>query len=336
MSIILIVLRTIHCFVLEKNYQIRFFYSLLTLFQIDDIETDETGQGEVIDEVEHVSDTNIEKEKSAEETPPYPVHSCLQPLDVGQEYLDTNGKIFCLAPAENQVPKSVFREEGIDAMAFPWLLPDGQYGLSMKRDLDLTPSKYFNVRRFSADFRFARDGQFVFFAQYVTAVMNVASHVSIALRKGKQTTDDGKKVNASMLTYQDSLKQILKSDVGFRFLQPVRGTPPYWERTMKDLYSMIRQIGIPIFFITFSAGETRWNEVVQTLLSMEDDSRSPSDLDWTEKCISLSRKTLSCVYDCLTTELKHSSLILLNRLAKLRISFYEQNPNKGDHPISIV
>ena len=29
--------------------------------------------------------------------------------------------------------------------------------------------------------------------------MNVASHVSIALRKGKQTTDYGKKVNASML-----------------------------------------------------------------------------------------------------------------------------------------
>ena len=89
--------------------------------------------------------------------------------------------------------------------------------------------------------------------------MNVASHVSIALRKGKQTTDYGKKVNASMLTNQDGLKQIFKSDVGFRFLQPVRGTPPYWERTMKDLYSMIGQIGIPTFFITFSAGETRWN-----------------------------------------------------------------------------
>jgi hypothetical protein len=66
-----------------------------------------------------------------------------------------------------------------------------------------------------------------------------------------------KKLTASMLTNADDLLKNLKSDTGFRFLQPVRGLPPYWQRTMKDLYAMIRQLGIPTWFVTFSAGETR-------------------------------------------------------------------------------
>ncbi|CAG2247064.1 unnamed protein product [Mytilus edulis] len=188
----------------------------------------------------------------------YPVDTCLQPIDLGQEILDTDGKVFCLAPGENQISKSIFKEKGIDAMAFPHLHPGGEFGYSMERQVRLTPSKYFNARLLSADTRFATDS--------------------------KQKSEDGQKVNASMLTKPDNLKKILKSDVGFRFLQPVRGTPPYWERTMKDLYAMIRQIGIPTFFLTFSAGETRWDDVLNTLLQVSHDRRNICDLQWTDKC----------------------------------------------------
>ncbi|XP_071142171.1 uncharacterized protein [Mytilus edulis] len=214
----------------------------------------------------------------------YPVDTCLQPIDLGQEILDTDGKVFCLATGENQIPKSIFKEKGIDAMAFPHLHPGGEFGYSMERQVRLTPSKYFNARLLSADTRFATDSQYIFFAQYVTEIMNVTLNISIALRKGKQKSEDGQKVNASMLTKPDNLKKILKSDVGFRFLQPVRGTPPYWERTMKDLYAMIRQIGIPTFFLTFSAGETRWDDVLNTLLKVSHDRRNICDLQWTDKC----------------------------------------------------
>ncbi|XP_071122628.1 uncharacterized protein [Mytilus edulis] len=232
------------------------------------------------DEGEHEQSKDIEDNDIAA----YPVDTCLQPIDLGQEILDTDGKVFCLAPGENQIPKSIFKEKGIDAMAFPHLHPGGEFGYSMERQVRLTASKYFNARLLSADTRFATDSQYIFFAQYVTEIMNVTSNISIALRKGKQKSEDGQKVNASMLTKPDSLKKILKSDVGFRFLQPVRGTPPYWERTMKDLYAMIRQIGIPTFFLTFSAGETRWNDVLNTLLQVSHDRRNIGDLQWTDKC----------------------------------------------------
>lgn len=65
---------------------------------------------------------------SANELPSYPEETCLQPICLGQEVLGTDWKIFCLAPGESQIPKSVFREIGINAMAFPHLHPGGDFG----------------------------------------------------------------------------------------------------------------------------------------------------------------------------------------------------------------
>lgn len=57
---------------------------------------------------------------------------------------------------------------------------------------------------------------------------------------------------------------------------------------------MIRQIGIPTFFLTFSAGETRWDDVITTLLTISQDSRNISDLEWTDKCKLIKENPLMC------------------------------------------
>ena len=238
------------------------------------------------DSKESDNDSESDEEPSNQpSTEPYniPVETCFQPVDIGQDILDTN-KIICLAPAEKNKPENIFQEKGSDVMAFPALLPDGQFGLFEDREIKLSPAKYFNARLFSADRRFATNKQFIFFAQYVTEMNYISSNISLALRKGKQTTDDGKPVTASILIDSENLNQILKSDIGYRFLQPVRGTPPYWQRTMKDLYAMIRQLGIPTWFVIFSAAEMRWEEVTRTFLLASNDSRNVEDLDWSDKC----------------------------------------------------
>ncbi|XP_062618787.1 uncharacterized protein LOC134280394 [Saccostrea cucullata] len=223
----------------------------------------------------------------------HPIETCSEPLDLGQEFLDTDNKIFCVAPGEGQTPQSIFQEKGAEAMAFPALLPNGKYGFSEERKIKLSPSKYFNSRLFCADTRFAKDNKFIFFAQFMIEMSNIKSNLSIALRKGKAKTDDGKKITASMLTNSENLQQILKTDAGFRFLQPVRGSPPYWQRTMKDLYAMIRQLGIPTWFVTFSAGETRWEETIDALKN-KNDIRPIQDIEWTEKCQLIRENPVMC------------------------------------------
>jgi len=67
-------------------------------------------------------------------------------------------------------------------------------------------------------------------------------------------------------------------------LRPVRGTPPYWQSTQKDLFALIRQLGIPTFFASFSSADLRWPEMINTILEQEQKNVSVDELDWSEKC----------------------------------------------------
>lgn len=107
----------------------------------------------------------------------HPVETCSEPLDLGQEYLDTNSNVLCVTPGENQTPQSIFQEKGADAMAFPALFPDGKYGFFHQRPLKLSPTKYFNARLFCADDRFAKENEYIFYAQFMIEVNNIKSNI---------------------------------------------------------------------------------------------------------------------------------------------------------------
>lgn len=87
-----------------------------------------------------------------------------------------------------------------------------------------------------------------------------------------------------MLRDPNVLSKLLKSDEALRFMQPIRGTPAYWSLVQKDLFAMLRQLGIPTWFCSFSAAEFRWSDTISTLLPQQNDSRDPNQLDWSEKC----------------------------------------------------
>ena len=48
-------------------------------------------------------------------------------------------------------------------------------------------------------------------------------------------------------------------------LRNLRGSPPYFEKCKKDLLAMIRQLGNPTWFCSFSAAETRSVHLLKTL-----------------------------------------------------------------------
>ncbi len=47
---------------------------------------------------------------------------------------------------------------------------------------------------------------------------------------------------------------------------------------------MIRQLGTPTFFCTFSAAEMRWPEVITAIKAQQGEQVDFSELDWTTKC----------------------------------------------------
>ncbi|KAL6485916.1 hypothetical protein MHYP_G00053080 [Metynnis hypsauchen] len=211
--------------------------------------------------------------------------SCLQPADVGQEILSFGQNIYSIAPAEGNQPASFFRTPKLEAMAFPVQFNTGKNTLDeLDRPKKISPSRYFNARLFSADNRFAMDTIYIFFAQFVTEMHLAMSSMSIQLRKGKVFTKDGRKINTSLLKDQREVEKLVSHGEATRFMQPLRGTPAYWERTMKDLFAMLRQLGIPTFFCTFSAAEMRWPEMITTIKKQQGETVDFDELDWLTKC----------------------------------------------------
>ncbi len=108
--------------------------------------------------------------------------------------------------------------------------------------------------------------------------------MSIQLRKAKPMTRDGRRINSSLLQDKQELEKLVNNKEATRFMQPLRGTPAYWKKTLCDLFAMLRQLGTPTFFCTFSAAEMRWPEVITAIKAQQGETVNFDELDWSEKC----------------------------------------------------
>ncbi|XP_056004163.1 uncharacterized protein LOC130049939 [Ostrea edulis] len=86
-----------------------------------------------------------------------------------------------------------------------------------------------------------------------------------------------------MLQDPMTLSSLLRNDDAIRFMQPIRGTPAYWATAQKDLFAMLRQLGIPTWFCSFSVAEYRWNDAVRIILQQQSIDRNPDQMEWSEK-----------------------------------------------------
>ncbi|KAK3105150.1 hypothetical protein FSP39_018213 [Pinctada imbricata] len=239
---------------------------------------------------ETTNSSNIRSEKiQPEESEPleeYGVQydTCLQPPDVGQEVLDHYfDEVFNLAPAEGMNPVKMLQEIGNEAKCFPVLFPTGKNSFDETRKLPISLSRYFNNRLMHSDNRFAQNTNYLFYAQYLSELKQVIDKTQISLRKTDSKGTTAGKVTAETLQDKAKLKQLFRKDEALRFLQPIRGTPSYWQSAQKDLFAMLRQLGIPTWFCSFSAAEFRWKDMINVILKRQGDTRKFETLDWSEK-----------------------------------------------------
>ena len=211
--------------------------------------------------------------------------TCLQPADIVQEvlchYFDD---VFDLAPGEGRNPVKLLQEEGNEAKTFPYLFPSGHNTWNEERDIRITLGRYFNNRLMNADNRFAKDSNYIFFSQYMSELNQVIEKTQISIQKSFAKTSTGKNVTPEMLQDPNTLSKMINKDEALRFMQPIRGTPSYWQTAQKDLFAMLRQIGIPTWFCSFSAAEFRWNATIEAILRQQCDNREVDEMNWTEKC----------------------------------------------------
>jgi DNA replication protein DnaC len=190
-----------------------------------------------------------------------PYDSCLQREDLEM----TADNVFCVAPGEGQKPIGILTDEHFEEMCNPTKYPGGKLGLMSKREVKLTVRKFFNQRLLDADGRFAKDIEYLLTAQYAVESKQVADDASIMLRQTQGRLHRGQALTAGTIRNQQVVQQMIQRDDAYRFLKNVRGSPAYFQKVMYDVLGMIRQLGLPTWFLTLSAADMQWPDVIQTI-----------------------------------------------------------------------
>ena len=124
--------------------------------------------------------------------------------------------------------------------------------------------------------------------------MQVTDIVSTALRKSK-----GGNLTAGQIKQHDGLQNILRHDEGFTILKNLGSSPPYFQAKQKELFAIIGQLGMPTFFATFSAAETRWLDSLALLNNKHNDHNiTPAEaakMTWMERADLINKDPVTCV-----------------------------------------
>ena len=238
--------------------------------------TEQNEQEEEIDDPlnEHRAPTNETCIQAI--IPDYPVTSDHQNASTGNE-------IYSVAPGENKHPVSFMMDKQCEELAFPVLFPKGRYGYTTEREIKLTPTKYFNARLLHQSGRFATNPEYLFFTQFIIEQKKVSDSINIALKKVH-----GQFVTASQIRSNvQTLQNLICKDQAYLFLRQIPGTPPYWQRFMYEVVAMVKQLGIPTWFMTLYCADLRWPELFQIISRIHGKDITDEEVDalsYDEKC----------------------------------------------------
>ena len=93
------------------------------------------------------------------------------------------------------------------------------------------------------------------------------------------------KLNGQEISVRDVLddatrEKIVRLNEGYYIFKDIRNTPAYLSKKKKEAFAMVRQLGPPAVFISQSAAETKWPELLHAL------GKSVHGKDYTQEEIS--------------------------------------------------
>ena len=97
---------------------------------------------------------------------------------------------------------------------------------------------------------------------------------------------------------KESRDNIVKLDDGYQIFKNIRSSPPYFENKKKNLMAMIWQLGIPTLFISLSAADTKWTNLLSSIKTLLTNQLCKNEeieqMSWSEKCTLISSHPTIC------------------------------------------
>ena len=93
----------------------------------------------------------------------------------------------------------------------------------------------------------------------------IQSDANIALCITKGRTLGRLQINAGMLKQPEVVCNLVCTDHAYKFLKNICGSPAYWQHELNEVMAMLRVLGIPTWFLTLSAADLHWPEMIQAV-----------------------------------------------------------------------
>ncbi len=215
----------------------------------------------------------------------------LQEPDIIQD----GDRIISFAPGEGNRPLGIFMDKDSEFLSFPTIYCGKRQADNSERSVPVHYSTLCKWELRSRDRRVAQSVPNIFYKLKKLQIKQIQGSASLSLHKYKTK---GKTYTAGDLKSESSVNKLINLDEGFRVLRNLRGSPPYFERCKKDLFAMIRQLGNPTWFCSFSAAETRWVHLIK-IIGRLIDSKDYTDYEvkqmtWQKKCELIQKDPVTC------------------------------------------
>lgn len=173
-------------------------------------------------------------------------------------YSNLGSNFVDIAPGEGKITKPLYDDPFAEEMAHPKIYC-GQKR-KIKEGTRITYTDIAKSECLREDRRCAAPAKVLYaFKKSFNEKMRSAIQIFLRKRRGKD------KITARQAQDKEFVKNLVNYDEGYSVWKNLRSSPSYWAQKSKEVISMIRQLGKCTFFITFSAAETKWNELQVTL-----------------------------------------------------------------------
>ena len=75
-------------------------------------------------------------------------------------------------------------------------------------------------------------------------------------------------------------------------MSSIKGTPAYWKKILHQVLAMVKQLGTPTFFLTYSCADLRWNGLISIIFKLNGIDIAVEDIDrlsYHERCDTLNK-----------------------------------------------
>ena len=133
--------------------------------------------------------------------------------------------------------------------------------------------------------------------------------------------------------FKRTVEKFVVSDNIFSFMSSVKGTPAYWKQFLYDAVAMVKQLGIPTYFLTLLFADLRWGElpyIVNKLNNLRLSDEELKNLSYQERFNMLNTKPLLVArhsqhkVEVFLTEIILDGLLGKTKYCAIRIEFQER------------